>query len=83
MKLITLVLLFFLKTNFAYAYIDPGFIAGFFNLIVASIASLAVIFIFRPYYYFKNLFNKIFKRDKNHVSNSKSDETNKDKKSEQ
>ena len=79
MKLFLLSLLFFWKTSVAYAYIDPGFIAGFFNLIVASLASLAVIFIFRPYYYFKNLYNRIFKKDKESLDNMESKDENKKK----
>lgn len=79
MKFIILTILFFFKSTFAYAYIDPGFIAGFFNLIVASLASLAVIFIFRPYYYFKNLFNRIFKKDKESLDNMESKDENKKK----
>tara|TARA_B100001109_G_C18437343_1_gene278301 strand:+ start:94 stop:342 length:249 start_codon:yes stop_codon:yes gene_type:complete len=82
MKLLILILLLSFQTSLAHAYIDPGFIAGFFNLIVASVASLAVIFIFRPYYYFKNLFNKIFKKDDYIAKNKENDEVNKDNKSE-
>ncbi len=82
MKLFLLSLLFFWKTSVAYAYIDPGFIAGFFNLIVASIASLAVIFIFRPYYYFKSLFNKYFKKNDETLKEQENDKINKDNKSE-
>tara|TARA_B100001939_G_C16458396_1_gene411964 strand:+ start:292 stop:531 length:240 start_codon:yes stop_codon:yes gene_type:complete len=69
MNFTKLILIYFLLTSKAHAYIDPGFIAGFFNLIVASIASLAVIFIFRPYYFFKKLFKKIFKKNSNNLEN--------------
>lgn len=77
MKFLILTTLIFFNSTFAYAYIDPGFIAGFFNLIVASLASLAVIFIFRPYYYFKNLFNRIFKKDRENLDNVESKDENK------
>tara|TARA_Y200000002_G_C22529295_1_gene599030 strand:- start:514 stop:756 length:243 start_codon:yes stop_codon:yes gene_type:complete len=78
MNFIKLILIYFLFTNKAYAYIDPGFIAGFFNLIVASIASLAVIFIFRPYYFFKNLFSKFSKKkDTNKDTNKENPEDEK------
>ena len=63
MKLILIInFLTIIYSNIAYAYIDPGFIAGFFNLIVASLASLAVFFIFKPYFYIKNFLKKIFKK---------------------
>ena len=64
-----IIILLLFQTS-AHAYIDPGFIGGFFSLIVASLTSLAVLFIFKPYYFFKNLFNKIFKRN-NSKNNSK------------
>lgn len=77
MRILILTTLICFNSTFAYAYIDPGFIAGFFNLIVASLASLAVIFIFRPYYYFKNLFNRIFKKDRENLDNVESKDENK------
>ena len=56
MKIITFFLIFFLYSNNAYAYIDPGLIAGLFNMLVASVS--AFFFVFRPINFIKSLFMK-------------------------
>ena len=58
MKIITFFLIFFLYSNNAYAYIDPGLIAGLFNMLVASVSAFFFFFVFRPINFIKSLFIK-------------------------
>ena len=58
MKIITFFLIFFLYSNNAYAYIDPGLIAGLFNMLVASVSAFFFFFVFRPINFIKSLFMK-------------------------
>ena len=58
MKIITFFLIFFLYSNYAYAYIDPGLIAGLFNMLVASVSAFFFFFVFRPINFIKSLFMK-------------------------
>jgi hypothetical protein len=56
---------FFYSTS-AFAYIDPGLIAGLFNFLIATISAFFVLFVFRPINFLKELFLKkkelIFKK---------------------
>jgi len=65
MKIITLFLTIFLYCNNAYAYIDPGLIAGLFNMLVASVSAFFFFFVFRPINFIKSLFMKKNDDDKN------------------
>ena len=58
MKTISFSLIIFLYSSYAHAYIDPGLIAGFFNMIVASLSAFFLLFVFRPFNFIKNLFSK-------------------------
>tara|TARA_B100000161_G_C33411549_1_gene351304 strand:- start:285 stop:524 length:240 start_codon:yes stop_codon:yes gene_type:complete len=58
MKAITIFLIIFFHSSIAYAYIDPGLIAGFFNIIVAGVSAFFFLFVFRPFNFIKNLFSK-------------------------
>ena len=72
MKIFGLILVFVFYSTSSYAYIDPGLIAGLFNLIVASVSAFFVFFVFRPLNFLKELFSKKKVKDKNKVEDQKS-----------
>jgi hypothetical protein len=65
MKIITFFFTVFLYSSNAYAYIDPGLIAGLFNMLVASVSAFFFFFVFRPINFIKSLFMKKNDDDKN------------------
>ena len=62
MKSSSFFLVVFFYSTSAFAYIDPGLIAGLFNFLIATISAFFVLFVFRPINYLKELFFK--KKDK-------------------
>tara|TARA_B100001248_G_scaffold259956_1_gene247093 strand:- start:736 stop:987 length:252 start_codon:yes stop_codon:yes gene_type:complete len=79
MKIITFFLIFFLYSNNAYAYIDPGLIAGLFNMLVASVSAFFFFFVFRPINFIKSLFIKKNDDDKNDDDTAKENIVKKEK----
>ena len=66
--------LYFSLTNFAYAYIDPGFLSSLGMYLFMIINFLVVIFFVYPKELLKKIYKKIFnknKEDSNNVSKNK------------
>lgn len=74
MKTILFFLIIFFHTSIAQAYIDPGLIAGFFNIIVAGVSAFFFLFVFRPFNFIKSLFSK--KNKDKERENHKEEENN-------
>ena len=75
LKLFSLILFFeyFLFSNFAFAYLDPGMITAFFQLLIAGIVGALVTIKFW-WFSLKNFLSKIFKKKNN--QNNQNDGTN-------
>ena len=76
MRIIIIFLSIFFYSSIAYAYIDPGLIAGFFNVIVAGVSAFFFLFVFRPFNFIKNLFSKKIK-DKEKLNDEEKGNNNK------
>ena len=76
--LLILFLEFFLFSKFAFAYLDPGMITAFFQLLIAGLVGAAVTVKFW-WLSFKNFFLKIFKmnKQKKHIKDNSDNKINK------